>query len=139
PQTPVGAGQSQVAEQGRGPRVESGEPVPARLLRQGAPQETLADPGGPDQENVQMLTHPARVLDERTHQGAVQAPWGTKIDIFHRGPMAQLGLGQAALQGPALFPVPLLIDQQGEPLRPCPANAGRATSPKSADSTSVLL
>ncbi len=30
--------------------------------------------------------------------------------------MPQFGLGQPALEGPVLSPIPLLVDQQGEPL-----------------------
>src|SRR2546430_3396919 len=43
-QTPIGAGQRQVAKQLAGPGVEGREAVPARLLGQGAGQETLAHP-----------------------------------------------------------------------------------------------
>ena len=61
-----------------------------------------------------MLLDPGGVGRQGADERAVQAAWGTEVDVLDRGSVAEFGLGEAASQGALLPPSPLLIDQQGE-------------------------
>src|SRR5260370_39566666 len=72
---------------------------------------TLADPGGPAQDQIVMRVDPL-AIGELLEQSAVEAARGSVIDVLDAGLLAQSGIAQAG--GNALVPARggLALDQQ---------------------------
>ena len=68
-----------------------------------------------DEQDVVMQADPL-AGGQGTHEFAVQAARVLVVDILQDAPLLELGQLQPPGQGAALFPGPLAVDQQAEPL-----------------------
>src|SRR5439155_6936791 len=111
-----GAGQGELVEEAGGPTIACPIPLAARLMRQGAGEETLADPSGPDQDHVVMLGDPA-AGGELADDGPLELASGRIVDRFEtRLRELELGLLKGAGQALVLSGAPLSLDEEVEAL-----------------------
>ena len=68
--------------------VERRVTVAACFLRQGAGNETLADPGRSEYENVLVIGGPGRRLRQGADHAFVESPRSAIVDVFHRADYA---------------------------------------------------
>ena len=73
----------------------------------------FADPGGPGNEQVQMLFDPL-ATGEITHHGFVQAPWVPVIQVFYGGLLSQPRGAQPRFESPIFAGGEFAIDQKSQ-------------------------
>jgi hypothetical protein len=84
-------------------------------VTQGTSKPTLADPGGPAQDQIVVRIDPL-AIGQLLEQSAVEAAWGSVIDVFDAGLLAQSGIAQPGGQPLVAAMGELAIDQQPEPV-----------------------
>jgi hypothetical protein len=112
----IAAGQRRIGEQLGDTLIEH----PAGLSRQtlwprAAGQSTLADAGGPAQDQIVVRVDPF-AAGELLEQGAVEAARCTAIDVLHDGVLAEPGIAQAGGQALIATMGDLTIEKQLQPV-----------------------
>ncbi len=96
------------------PDVEGIESLTAGFMGKGAGEVGLAHAGGTGEQQVLFAPDPL-AIGQFVHQGLVQAPWLSEIDIFKSCILAKFGLAQPGLHLPGLAQVGFPINQQAQP------------------------
>jgi hypothetical protein len=112
----IGTGQGELVEEAGGPAVAGARALAARLMRQGAGEEALADAGGADQDHVVVLGDPA-AGGELADDGLVELAPGRVVDgLDARLRELELGLLQGPYEARVLPGAPLGLDEEAEAL-----------------------
>jgi hypothetical protein len=77
----VGVGEGDMVEETRGAMVADGEVVAADRVSQGTSEESLADTGGTEDKDVEMLVDPF-TLGQVKNETAVEAARSGKVEVF---------------------------------------------------------
>src|SRR5580658_1290529 len=93
----------QFAKEFAGFLVQNREAVAACFLCQGTGEPTLADAGGTEEHEIELLAHPLAAGEAATEL-AIQPARVLVVNIFDHGALFELGYAQAAPQGAILFP-----------------------------------
>src|SRR5205807_128608 len=111
--TPIGASNRQIAKQRGCASVQRRVSIATRFLRERTRDETLADAGRSEYENILVIRRPARLLSQRSDHALVEPARRTIVDLFHAR-SAELRHLKPPRERLILTPGPLLIDQQAE-------------------------
>src|SRR4051794_3057432 len=74
------------------PLVQDRSVVAASLVAESTGKPSFADAGWPAQDQIVVCLDPL-TLGEFVEQGAIEAAWGTVIDVLDNGIVAQSGIG----------------------------------------------
>jgi hypothetical protein len=95
--------------------VEDASPIPASLVAERAGDPAFADAGRPGDQKPFGAVDPV-AGDELLEQGAVDAAWGSQVDILDDGVLPQRGELEARGQAFGVALGRLAIDHQADPL-----------------------
>src|SRR5467141_3912752 len=99
----------------RDPLIKNRAVVTAGLVTERTGKPTLADPGGPAQDQIVMRVDPF-AAGELLEQSAVEAARGSVIDVLHTGLLAQFGIAQPGGKPLVAAMGELAIEQEAEPI-----------------------
>ena len=111
----VTAGEREVGEELGNPLIENRAVVAAGLVSQGTSKPRFAHAGRPAQNEIVVRVDPL-AIGELVEQSAVEAAWGSVIDVLDAGLLAQSGIAQPGGKPLVAAMGELAIDQQPEPV-----------------------
>src|SRR5207237_4840721 len=111
----VTAGEREFRKQLGNPLIENRAVVAASLVTEGTGKPTFTDPGGPAQDQIIVRVDPL-AIGELLEQSAVEAAWGSVIDVLDAGLLAQSGIAQPGGKPLVAAMGELAIEQEAEPV-----------------------
>jgi hypothetical protein len=93
--------------------IATGDTLSAGGLSEGTSQVGLASACGPGDENDLVVTDPI-AAGEPKDDGAIQAPWGSEVQILKGGWEAEFGLAEQPGKAAVLANRRLPLDEEGE-------------------------
>src|SRR5215831_851244 len=111
----IAAGERELGEELGDALIKDRAVVTASLVTERTGKPTLADPGGPAQDQIVVRLDPV-AIGELVEQRAVEAARGSVVDVFNRGVLAQSGVAQSRGQPLVAAMGELTIEQEAEPV-----------------------
>jgi hypothetical protein len=109
----VGVGEGDMLEETRGALVTNGKVVAAGGVGQGTGEEGLADAGGAEDEDVEVLMNPL-TLGKLKDQATVDTARGREVKVFDGSRERQVRLPQAPLEAVVIAADALAVDEHAE-------------------------
>jgi hypothetical protein len=109
----VGMGKGDVVEKARGALVADGKVVAAGGVGKGTGEERFADPGGAEDEDVEVLIDPL-TLGKLKDQATVDAARGREVEVFDGSWERQTSLPQSPSEAVVVTADALAVDEQAE-------------------------
>src|SRR5205085_10743661 len=96
------------------PLIENRAVVAASLVTEGTSKPRFADAGRPAQNQIVVRVDPL-AIGELLEERAVEAAWGSVIDVLDAGRLAQSGISQSGCKPLVAAMGELAIEQEAEP------------------------
>lgn len=112
---PIAASQGEIGEELGDALIKDRAVVAAGLVAESTGKPTLSDAGRATKDQIVVRVDPLAV-DELVEQGAVEAAWGSVIDVLDDSMMAQPGITQPGGKALVATIANFAIDEQAEPI-----------------------